>query len=78
MSAFGGMTTIEIEPPRGSADVAATTKKAIEILRQADIKARRRVRSLEIKGLIRVPDADVERVLILLAAANIRVSVRPA
>jgi hypothetical protein len=35
MFPFERMTTIEIEPPHGSADVAATTKKAIEILRQA-------------------------------------------
>jgi hypothetical protein len=35
----------------------------------------RRVRSLEIKGVIRVPDADAERALKLLAAANIRTSV---
>jgi hypothetical protein len=78
MSPFEGMTTIEIEPPHGSADVAATTKKAIEILRQAGIEARRRVRSLEIKGLIRVADADAERTLNLLAAANIRVFIRPS
>jgi len=75
---FGGMTTIEIERPRGNADVAAATKKAIEILRQAGIKARRRVRSLMMKGLIQVPDADAERALNLLVAASIRASIRPS
>ena len=73
-----GMTTIGIESPHGNADAAAATKKAIEILRQADIKARRRVRSLMMKGLIQVPDADAERALNLLAAANIRASIRPS
>jgi muramoyltetrapeptide carboxypeptidase LdcA involved in peptidoglycan recycling len=72
------MTTIEIECASGSADISAATKKAIEVLRQAGIKTRQRSRSLEKKGLVQVPDADAERALNLLAAANIRASVRPS
>jgi hypothetical protein len=72
------MTTIEIECASGSADFSAATKKATEVLRQSGIETRQRSRSLEKKGLAQVPDADAERALNLLAAANIRASVRPS
>ena len=72
------MTTIEIGPKRRDADVAAEVQRALEVLRRARIKARRRVRSLEMKGLIQVPDADAERAVNLLLAANVRVAIRPS
>jgi hypothetical protein len=72
------MAIIEIEPLGDDADVAPETKRAIEVLRQAKIKARRRTRSLERQGLIQVADADAERALDVLLAANIRAAVRPS
>ncbi len=78
MASFVGMTTIEIELRRRDADVAAEVQRALEVLRRARIRARRRVRSLEMKGLIQVPDADAERAVSLLLAANIRVAIRPS
>jgi len=72
------MTTIEIEPQRRDADVAAELQRALVALRKARIKARRRVRSLEMMGLIQVPDADAERAVSLLLAANIRAAIRPS
>jgi hypothetical protein len=68
------MAMIEIESPRG--DVGVQT--ALGVLRQANIKARRRTRSLKISGLVQVPDADAERAVNLLIAANIRASIRPS
>ncbi len=73
-----GMTTIEIEPQRRDADVASEVQMALEVLRQASIKARRRTKSLEMKGLIQVPDADADRAVNLLLAANIRAAIRPS
>ena len=78
LASFVGMTTIEIELKRRDADVAAEVQRALEVLRRARIRARRRVRSLEMKGLIQVPDADAERAVSLLLAANIRVAIRPS
>ena len=78
LASFVGMTTIEIELRRRDADVAAEVQRALEVLRRARIRARRRVRSLEMKGLIQVPDADAERAVSLLLAANIRVAIRPS
>jgi hypothetical protein len=72
------MTSIEVELAPGSADVFAATQKAIAILGEAGITARRRVRSLQVKGLIQVMDADTERALDLLLGANIRASIRPS
>ena len=72
------MTTIEIEPQRRDADLAAEVQIALEVLRGAHIKARRRVRSLEMMGLIQVLDADAERAVTLLLAANLRVAIRPS
>jgi hypothetical protein len=67
----GGMTTIEIESPRDDADLGARVQKSLEVLRQAN-------RSLEIKGLVQVLDADAERAVNVLLAANIRASIRPS
>jgi hypothetical protein len=39
-------------------DVVAEVQRALEVLQQEGIRARLRVRSLEIKGLIQVSDAD--------------------
>jgi hypothetical protein len=72
------MTTIEIEPQHRGTDVAAEIQKALGILRKARIKARRRVRSLEMMGLIQVPDAEAERAVTLLLASNMRVAIRPS
>ena len=73
-----GMTSIEVELRRGGADVFAATEKAIAILSEAGITARRRVRPLQIKGLIQVMDADTARALDLLLGANMRASLRPS
>ncbi len=78
LASFSGMTTIEIEPQRRDADVAAELQRALVALRKARIKPRRRVRSLEMMGLIQVPDADAERAVSLLLAANIRAAIRPS
>jgi hypothetical protein len=72
------MTIIEIEPQRRDADITAVVQAALAVLRQASIKARRRVRSPEMKGLIQVPDADAERAVDLLLAANMQAAIRPA
>jgi len=69
-----GMATIEIESPRGDVGV----RRALEVLRQANIQTRRRRRSLEIKGLVQVPDADAERAVNALLAANVLASIRPS
>ena len=73
-----GMTTIEIDSRRRDMDVAAEVQRALEVLQQAGIRARPRVRSLEIKGLIQVPDADAERAVDLLRARYMRVAIRPS
>ncbi len=72
------MPTIEIDPRRRDMDVAAEVQRALEVLQQAGIRARPRVRSLEIKGLIQVPDADAERAVDLLRAGYMRVAIRPS
>ena len=72
------MAIIEIEPQRRDEDVATEMQRALGVLRKARIKARRRVRSLEMMGLIQVPDADSERAVALLLAANIRAAIRPS
>jgi hypothetical protein len=72
------MTTIEIEPHRRDAEVVAEVQRALEVLRQGGIRARPRVRSLEMKGLIQVPDADAERAVGLLLAANMHAAIRPS
>jgi len=72
------MTTIEIEPQGRDANIADEVQRALEVLRGAHITARRRVRSLEMRGLIQVPDADAERAVSLLLAANIRAAIRPS
>jgi hypothetical protein len=73
-----GMTTIEIDPRRRDMDVAAEVQRVLEVLQQAGIRARPRVRSLEIKGLIQVSDADAERAVDLLRARYMRVAIRPS
>jgi hypothetical protein len=73
-----GMTAIEIDPRRRDMDVAAEVQRALEVLQQAGMRARPRVRSLEIKGLIQVPDADAERAVDLLRARYMRVAIRPS
>jgi capsule polysaccharide export protein KpsE/RkpR len=73
-----GMMTIEIEPQRRGADIATEVQRALGVLRKARIEARRRVRSLEMMGLIQVPDAAAERAVSLLVAANIRATIRPS
>jgi hypothetical protein len=78
LASFVGMTTIEIEPRRRDADVAGEVQRALEVLRQVGIRARRRVRPLEMKGLIQVPDADAEHAVTFLLAANIRAAIRPS
>jgi hypothetical protein len=72
------MTTIEIEPHRRDADVVAEVQRSLEVLRQAGIRARRRVRSLQMKGLIQVPDVDAERTIKLLRAVDLRAAIRPS
>ena len=47
-------------------------------IQHAGIRARPRVRSLEMKGLIRVLDVDAERAIDLLRAAYMRVAIRPS
>jgi hypothetical protein len=78
LGAFVGMTTIEIEPERRDADVAGEVQRALEVLRRACIKARRRVRLLEMKGLIQVVDADAERAVNQLLGGNFRAAIRPS
>ena len=78
LALFQRMTTIEIEPQRRDADFTAEVQRALEVLRGAHIRARRRVRSLEMVGLIQVPDADAERAVSLLLAVNMRVAIRPS
>ena len=73
-----GMTTIEIDPRRREMDVAAEVQRALEVLQQAGMRARPRVKSLEIKGLIQVSDADAERAVDLLRARYMRVAIRPS
>jgi hypothetical protein len=72
------MAMIEIEPPREDADVAGLVRKALEVLRQANIGARRRSRSLKTSGLVQVPDEDAEQAINVLLAAIIRASIRPS
>jgi hypothetical protein len=67
-----GMTTIEIDPRK--MDVAAEVQRALEVLRQVGMRARPRVRPLEIKGLIQVPDEDAERAVDLLRSRYVRVA----
>jgi hypothetical protein len=62
--------------PAGS-DSGRELRSALEVLRGAQIKARQRSRSLQLKGLINVADDDAERALALLVASNIRASIRP-
>jgi len=76
--ALAGMTTIEIAPRRRYMDVAADVRRALEVLQHAGIRARPRVRSLEMKGLIQVLDVDAERAVDLLRAAYTRVAIRPS
>jgi hypothetical protein len=73
-----GMTTIEIAPRHRYMDVGAEVQRALEVLQRAGIRARPRVRSLEMKGLIRVLDVDAERAVDLLRAAYMRVAIRPS
>ena len=75
---LAGMTTIEIDPRRRDMDIAAEVQRALEVLQHVGIRARPRVRSLEIKGLIQVPDADAERAVDLLRARYMRVAIRPS
>lgn len=76
--ALAGMTTIEIAPRRRYMDVAAEVERALEVLQHAGIRARPRVRSLEMKGLIKVLDVDAKRAVDLLRAAYVRVAIRPS
>jgi hypothetical protein len=78
LASFARMTTIEIEPLHRGADVTTDVQRALAVLRKAGIKVRRRVRSLEMMGLIQVPDADAGRAISLLVAANIRAAIRPS
>ena len=73
-----GMTTIEIASRRRYMDVVAEVQRALEVLQHAGIRARPRVRSLEMKGLIKVLDVDAERAVDLLRAAYMRVAIRPS
>jgi hypothetical protein len=77
-SAAPGMTTIEIDPRRRDMDVAAEVRMALEVLQQAGMRARPRVRPLAIKGLVQAPDADAERAVDLLRARYMRVAIRPS
>jgi hypothetical protein len=73
-----GMTTIEIAPRRRYMDVAAEVQRALEVLQHAGIRARPRVRSLEMTGLIKVLDVDAKRAVDLLRAAYMRAAIRPS
>ena len=67
------MVTIVIEP-RGN---EIWLRAAFEILRDAGITARKRSRSMS-RSFVQVNDEDSERAMTLLAASNIRASIRPA
>jgi hypothetical protein len=73
-----GMTTIEVDPTVRGADVISQAQGALKVLHQAGVSARRRVRSLATKALIQVADADAERAVQLLVAAQMRVAIRPS
>jgi hypothetical protein len=76
--AIPGMTIIEIEPQHRDTDVAAEVLRALKVLDRAGVRARRRVRSLETRGLVQVPDPDAERSIHLLRAKNMRAAIRPS
>ena len=69
------MALICIEPPRG--DTGEELQRALEFLRKAGIKARRRARALQSTTLLQVEDSDAERATGALTAANVRATVRP-
>jgi|SRR5579862_1014618 len=71
-----GMTTIEIYPREK--DIAAEIQRALEVLRQIGVRARPRMRPLEITGLIQVPDADADRAIELLRSTLMRAAIRPS
>jgi hypothetical protein len=73
-----GMTTIEVDPAVRGADVMSQAQTALKVLHQAGIKARRRARPLATKALIKVTDADAERAVHLLVAAQMRAALRPS
>jgi hypothetical protein len=73
-----GMTTIEVDPAVRGADVTSQAQTALKVLHQAGVRARRRVRSLATKALIQVADADAERAVQLLVAAQMRAAIRPS
>jgi hypothetical protein len=73
-----GMTTIEVDQTVRGADVMSQAQSALKVLHQAGVRARRRVRSLATKALIQVADADAERAVQLLVAAQMRAAIRPS
>ena len=66
------MMTLIVQPFGAQAQV----QKALDVLRNAGIKARKRSRALA-HDLVQVSENDAERALELLDASNIRTSVRP-
>jgi hypothetical protein len=51
---------IEMKPPRKDVDIAGLIHRLLQVLRQANIGARRRIRSLKISGLVRMSDMNVK------------------
>jgi len=66
------MITIFVQPFGADAQV----QKALDVLRKAGIKARKRSRALS-HDLVQVSDNDAQRALELLDASNFQTSVRP-
>jgi hypothetical protein len=73
-----GMTTIEVDAMARGTDVISQTQSALKVLYQGGIKARRRARSLATKALVQVADADAERPIHVLAAAQMQAVIRPS
>jgi hypothetical protein len=59
-------------------DVAAEVQRALEVLQHAGIRARPRVRSLEMKGLIQVLDVDAERAVTYYEPCICAWAIRPS
>ena len=71
-----GMGIIIIEPPRG--DAGEELRRALDALKNAGIKARRRSRSLQSTTLLQVEDPAEDEALRVLQSANIRAMLRPS
>ena len=70
------MAIIIIEP--SEVDVSKDVQRALGILLSAGIKARRRSKSLQPKGLIEVSEPDAQQAIELLLGSDVRALLRPA